>query len=116
VLLPAVDRLQWSLMDAARDLGASRVAQWRHAWAPQLKTAWLTSFLLCFGVSFDDYLISTFVKGVDVTTLPVQLFSMLRVRVKDEVYAMSLILFCISIAVVLVSQWWKHRRQQRAAT
>ena len=87
-------------------LGAGPWAQFRHALWPQLAPGVLASLVTCFSLSLDDFLITFFVKGFDQMTLPVQIFSMLRLRVAPEVYSLSFLLFCISTTVVLLSQLW----------
>ena len=106
VMKSRVETLDKSLVDAARDLGASRFETFRHGILPQLVPGLAASFVTCFSLSLDDYLISSFVKGLDQMTLPIQIYSMIRVRLGDEIYALSLLLFCISVAVVLLSQLW----------
>lgn len=106
VMKARVETLDESLLDAARDLGASRFGIFRHGMFPQLVPAFAASFLMCFALSLDDFLISVFVKGFDQMLLPIQIFSMMRVRLGPEIYALSAVLFCISLAGVLLTQIW----------
>ena len=101
-----VEALDNALVDAAKDLGASRFHVLRHAIIPQVAPGLLASFLTCFSLSLDDFLISFFVKGLSQMTLPIQVYSMMKTRIGPEIYALSLILFCISLFAVLISQLW----------
>lgn len=104
VMKARVESLDESLLDAARDLGANRWGVFRHGLFPQLLPALLASFLMCFALSLDDFLISVFVKGFDQMLLPIQIFSMMRVRLGPEIYALASLLFCISLLGVLLTQ------------
>lgn len=111
IMKTRVETLDRSLMDAARDLGAGRWHVFRHALLPQLAPGLAASLVTAFSLSLDDFLITYFVKGLDQMTLPIQIYSMLKVRIGPEIYALSLILFCISIVAVLLSQIWLHARK-----
>ncbi|HVJ66228.1 MAG TPA: ABC transporter permease [Bdellovibrionota bacterium] len=99
-----VDSLDWSLVDAARDLGASDMETFKSALLPQLMPAFGASVFTCFALSLDDFLISFFVKGMNQTTLPIQVYGMLKLRIQPEIYALSLFLFCISLAGILIAK------------
>lgn len=99
-----VDVLDWSLIDAARDLGASDWETFKTAILPQLMPALGASVFTCFALSLDDFLISFFVKGMNQTTLPIQIYGMLKLRIQPEIYALSLFLFCISLSGILLAR------------
>lgn len=110
VMKARVETLDSSLVDACWDLGASPFQVFRHGIFPQLKPGLMASLVTCFALSLDDFLITFFVKGLDQMTLPVQIFSMVRIRISPEIYALSLILFCLSLICVLFTQLWKHQK------
>ena len=58
--------------------------------------------LLVFTVSIDDYVITSFVAGVGSTTLPLQIYSMLKVGVTPEVNAVSTLLLAVTVVLILV--------------
>lgn len=99
-----VDALDWSLVDAARDLGASDLETFKTAIFPQLIPAIGASVFTCFALSLDDFLISFFVKGLSQITLPIQIYGMLKLRIQPEIYALSLFLFCISLLGILLAK------------
>jgi len=101
-----VESLDLSLIDAAKDLGATPLVIFKHALLPQLIPSMAAAFVTSFALSLDDFLVSFFVKGIDQRTLPIQIYSMMRLGVKNEIYSLFVILFCISIAVVLSTQLW----------
>jgi spermidine/putrescine transport system permease protein len=113
VMKANIESLDKSLIDAARDLGASTRSVLRHALLPQLIPGLVASLATSFALSLDDFLISFFIKGMDQVTLPIKIFSMLRLSVGVEIYTLSLFLCGISILGVLVSQLcFKRNRSQ----
>jgi spermidine/putrescine transport system permease protein len=108
-----VDSLDWSLVDAARDLGASDFETLKSALLPQLIPSLGASVFTCFALSLDDFLISFFVKGMNQTTLPIQIYGMLKLRIQPEIYALSLFLFIISISGILVAKFFFQKAPKR---
>lgn len=111
VMKTSVEKIDWQYWEAAQDLGASRVASLRHGVLPQLWPGLLASATLSFALSLDDFLITYFVKGIDQTTLPIKVYSMMRLKVGEEIYALSIVLFLISSFAVVVAQIWYLRSQ-----
>jgi spermidine/putrescine transport system permease protein len=60
--------------------------------------------LLCFTISIDDYVITSFVAGVGATTLPLQIYSMLKVGVTPEVNAVSTLLLAVTVVLIVIAQ------------
>jgi len=112
VMKNSVERIEWRIVDAAKDLGASRFAIFRHALFPQLLPGIVASSVMAFSLSLDDFLISFFVKGIDEVTLPIKIYSMMRHKIGPEIYALSVVLFCISVFSVLISQVWYLKTQK----
>lgn len=75
--------------EAAADLGATEWQAFRYVTLPMLKPAVIAAALLCFTVSFDDYVITSMVAGVDSETLPMVIYAMARKGVSPEVNALS---------------------------
>jgi spermidine/putrescine transport system permease protein len=99
--LAGVDR---SLEESAADLGAPPVAVFVRVTLPLLMPAILAGALLVFTISLDDYLITSFVAGVESTTLPLRIYSMLKVGVTPEVNAVSTLLLVFTIILILAAQ------------
>lgn len=110
IMKTRVDVFDTRIMDAARDLGAGAWGQLRHAVLPQLFPALMSSFLTCFSLSLDDFFISFFLKGLDQKLLPLQVFSMMRLKLAPEIFALSLVMICISLAGVVLSQLWQTNK------
>ena len=99
-----------SLEEAARDLGASSFETFRRVTLPLLLPGVAAGALLVFTVSLDDYVVTSFVAGVGSTTLPLQIYSMLKVGVTPEVNAVSTLLLGTTVVLIAVAQ-----RLQRSA-
>lgn len=112
VLRGSVSELDRSLLDAARDLGASTWNVFRHALLPQLLPGIVAASFLAFSLSLDDFLVTFFVKGLDQVTLPIKIFSMMRLRLGEEVYALAVFLFGISFVSVVMAHIWYVKRSR----
>ena len=95
---------------------------WRTFWQitfPQLLPAIVAGFLLSFTFSFDDYVITFFVYGAGLTTLPLYIFSSIRQGVTPATNAIAAIMLLITLGVLLVGQLlvWRNARRsgQRGA-
>ena len=99
--LSGVDR---SLEEAAQDLGARPLSTFFRVTLPLILPGVAAGALLVFTVSVDDYVITSFVAGVGSTTLPLQIYSMLKVGVTPEVNAVSTLLLAVTIVLILAAQ------------
>lgn len=88
-----------SIEEAARDLGASPVRTFFDITLPLILPAVLSGCILSFAMSFDDVVISIFVNGPTLSTLPLKVYTQMRTGVTPEVNALCTI---ILIAVVLI--------------
>lgn len=89
VILARLRTFDVTLEDAALDLGASDWQVFRYVTVPALLPGIAAAALLCFTVSFDDYVITSLVAGVDSETLPMVIYSMARKGVSPMVNALS---------------------------
>jgi spermidine/putrescine transport system permease protein len=93
-----------ALEEAARDLGAGPFETFHRVTLPLLLPGIVASALLVFTLSIDDYVITSFVAGVGATTLPLHIYSMLKVGVTPEVNAVSTLLLAVTIALIAAAQ------------
>jgi spermidine/putrescine transport system permease protein len=89
VILARLRTFDATLEDAALDLGATDWQVFRYVTVPALLPGIAAAALLCFTVSFDDYVITSLVAGVDSETLPMVIYSMARKGVSPMVNALS---------------------------
>ena len=90
-----------SVFEAARDLGATPWQTFRRIMLPLILPALAAGFLMAFTLSIDDFVITFFVAGVGVTTLPLQIYSMIKVAVSPEVNAVSTLLMLLTVTVIV---------------
>jgi spermidine/putrescine transport system permease protein len=92
-----------SIFEAARDLGATPWATFRRITLPLILPALVAGFLMSFTLSIDDFVITFFVAGVGVTTLPLQIYSMIKVAVTPEVNAVSTLLMALTLTLIFIA-------------
>ena len=90
-----------ALEDAARDLGAGEWTVLRTIIVPLLSPAILGGFILSFLLSFDDFLITYFVNGVGQDTLPVKLYTAMKMGVSPKLNALSSLMFLMTLSVLI---------------
>jgi spermidine/putrescine transport system permease protein len=92
-----------SLTEAARDLGATPWQAFRQVTLPLIMPGVVAGALMAFTLSIDDFVITFFVAGVDATTLPLQIYSMIKIAVTPEVNAVSTLLMLLTLVLVVVA-------------
>lgn len=90
-----------SLEEAALDLGASPVRVFFDITLPQIMPAILSGVMLAFAMSFDDVVISIFVTGPKVNTLPVKIYTKLKTGVTPEINALATVMLVITALLIL---------------
>jgi len=104
-----------SLEEAAMDLGARPVQVFFLVTLPQIAQAIVAAFLLSFTLSFDDVVISEFLSGPGVNTLPQVIFGYARRGINPTIYAAaSLLIATVSMGVVAYSVWVARDARKRA--
>ncbi len=105
-----------TLEEAAADLGAKPFKVLTAITIPQLTPALISGWLLAFTLSLDDLVIASFVTGPGANTLPILIFSRIRLGLRPDINALAtiIILFvaiCVAIAAILMFR--QHRRDLR---
>lgn len=104
--------LDRSLEEAAADLGAPPMRVLTTITLPLLAPAIVAGALLAFTLSLDDLVIASFVSGPGSTTLPMRLYSRVRLGVNPEINAASTLLVGLVSLAVLGATWLTGRRQK----
>lgn len=92
----------WSLEEAAMDLGCRPLRAFLTVTLPLILPAVLAGFMLAFTLSLDDLVIASFTTGPGATTLPIRIYSEVRLGVKPEINAISTIMIGF-VAIVVVA-------------
>ncbi len=103
-----------SLEEAAQDLGARPIKVFWRITLPLILPAVLAGWLLAFTLSWDDLVISQFVAGPGSSTLPMVIFSKVRLGVSPDVNALAtLMVSLVASGVVVATVWMRHRQKRR---
>jgi spermidine/putrescine transport system permease protein len=109
VVRARLEGMDGSLEEAALTLGADEVTAFRTVTLPLLAPGIVAGALLAFTLSFDDYVITSFVAGAGSSTLPLVVYSMVRRGIEPSVNAISTIV----IVVTAVLLWIADRMTRR---
>lgn len=92
-----------NLEHAAMDLGADRFTSFRRIVLPLILPGVVAGGLLAFTISMDDFVVTFFTAGVGSTTLPLRIYSMLKLGVSPEINALSTVLVTVIAVLVLIA-------------
>ncbi len=98
-----------SLEEAAMDLGASPRRIFWDITLPLIMPAVLSGCVLAFAMSFDDVVISIFVNGPKLSTLPIKVYTQLKTGVTPEINALCTVILTVVILVELVSSLFQKK-------
>ncbi len=108
--LQSADR---SLEEAAMDLGASPARAFIDVTLPIIAPALLSSWLLSFTLSLDDLVISSFVSGPGADTLPMVIYSKVKLGVSPDINALASLIICAVGACVILASVLMRRNERR---
>ncbi len=98
-----------SLEEAAQDLGANELQTFWYVTLPLLMPGILAGALLAFTLSLDDFVITFFTAGVGSTTLPLRIYSMVKLGITPVINAISTLLLLVSMSLVLMSMFLQRK-------
>lgn len=102
-----------SLEEAARDLGASPARTFFDITLPLIMPAVLSGCILAFAMSFDDVVISLFVTGPTLSTLPIKVYTQIKTGVTPEINALcTMVLLAVILGLFLYS-FFSSRREEK---
>jgi spermidine/putrescine transport system permease protein len=92
-----------SIFEAARDLGATPWKTFFHITFPLILPGVIAGWLMAFTLSIDDFVITFFTAGVGISTLPLRIYSMIKIAVTPEVNAVSTILMLLTLIMIVLA-------------
>lgn len=92
-----------SIFEAARDLGASPWETFRYVTFPLILPGVVAGGLMAFTLSIDDFVITFFTAWVGVSTLPLHIYSMIKIAVTPEVNAVSTLLMLLTLTMIVLA-------------
>ena len=113
MILPKLYDMSPTLIDAARDLGASAKDVLFRVILPFIQPGIWAGFFLALTYSLDDFAVTFFVTGNGFTTLSVEIYSMARTGVSLTINALSAIIFLVTVALVLGYHALRLRAQRK---
>ena len=109
--LQSADR---SLEEAAMDLGSSPAQAFLDVTLPIIAPALISSWLLSFTLSLDDLVISSFVSGPGASTLPMVIYSKVKLGVSPDVNALASVIICfVGLCVIGAGYFMRRTERQR---
>lgn len=112
VVLARLQDFDFQIVDAARDLGATRLQAFRMVVLPLLAPGIFAGGLLAFTLSIDDFVITFFVKGPGADTLPVVIYSMIK---KSREFPVINALSSLLLLVTFLAVWGSQRLTAKKA-
>lgn len=105
-------QLDGSMEEAAMDLGARPAKAFLLVTLPIIAPALVSGWLLAFTLSLDDLVIASFAAGPDSTTLPMVVFSSVRLGVSPKINALATLLVLGATAIIIGAAWFMHRQDR----
>ncbi len=106
VMLSKLQNFDFSMVEAAKDLGANTSTVIRRILLPLLTPGLVAGALLAFTLSIDDFVITYFVAGQGATTLPIYVYSMIKFGSTPIINALSVIIILLTFIIVAVTQYF----------
>lgn len=109
IMSAAFQSLDQSLEEAAYDLGETRLSTFRLVILPLVMPGIISSMLIAFTISLDEFIIAFFLAGTE-TTLPVYIFSQFRFpKAVPVIMALGTVLVCLSITLLAIAEYFRRR-------
>lgn len=99
-----------SLEEAAMDLGATPWVTFRTVTLPMIAPAVASGWLLAFTLSLDDLILTQFVAGAQSQTLPMRVYSSVRLGVDPQINVLATIIVAVAVCALIVSGWLTRRK------
>ena len=113
MVLLRLNEIDKSILESARDLGATQWQIIKTIILPLVTPSIITSSLLALAMSLDDVVISTYMSGPTSTTLPVHIFSMMRVGVTPKINALCTLILVGTFFIVGLSQLFNNKDNKK---
>jgi len=108
-----MQEMNHDLEEAAQDLGATPWQTFEYITLPLLGPSIISSFLLTFSLSLDDFIISFFVAGPGATTLPIYIYGLVKRGITPEVNALAALLMGITLASLALAEYIRRIGERR---
>lgn len=104
-VLPKLQQMDKALPEAAMDLGCTPMRAFLKVELPEILPGIITGAIMAFTLSMDDFVISYFTAGTGFETLPIRIYGMTKKTVTPKMYALATIIFFVTLALLLISNY-----------
>lgn len=115
MVLPKIQEMSPTLLDAARDLGASRFQLLSKVVLPYITPGIFAGFFMALTYSLDDFAVTFFVTGNGFSTLSVEIYSLARRGISLNINALSTLLFLVTLLFVVIYYFVAQRNKTSVA-
>lgn len=115
MVLPKLLEMNTSLIDAARDLGATKRDVLTRVILPYISPGIFAGFFMALTYSLDDFAVTFFVTGNGFSTLSVEIYSMARAGISLTINAISGLVFAVTVLIV-IGYYFINKRSKSAVT
>ncbi|GKW45023.1 MULTISPECIES: ABC transporter permease [unclassified Planococcus (in: firmicutes)] len=116
MVLPKLQEMSSTLIDAAADLGASKRDILTRVIIPYIKPGIFAGFFLALTYSLDDFAVTFFVTGNGFSTLSVEIYSMARAGITLTINALSALIFIVTLGLVVGYYFFNQRARNSIGT
>ncbi|MDB2614175.1 ABC transporter permease [Chlamydiales bacterium] len=106
VILSRLQNFDFSVIEAARDLGANGFQVTRKVFIPMIAPAIIAAALLAFTLSIDDFVVTYFVTGPGSGTLPIYIYGMIKYGSTPIINALSCLILLVTFITVFLTQYF----------
>lgn len=111
VILARLQNFDFSVVEAAQDLGAGHWTVFRRIIIPLLAPGIAAGAMLAFTLSIDDFVITFFVAGQGTTTLPIYIYGMIKFGSTPVINALSVILLAATFLIIMATQYLSEENE-----
>lgn len=115
MVLPRLKEMNYDMVNAAYDLGATRFQMMKAVMLPYLTPGIIAGYFMAFTYSLDDFAVTFFLTGNGFSTLSVEIYSRARRGISLEINALSTIVFLFSILLVIGYYWISQEKEDNHA-
>lgn len=109
-VIPKLRQMNPFLIEAAQDLGCNEKQAFFKVVIPEILPGVFSGFLLALTYSIDDFVVSYFVSGTNIETLPITIAAMTKRKVSPEINALSAIIFVVVLIVLLIKNFFDNKK------
>lgn len=114
-VLPRIRHMDYSVYEAALDLGCNQWQAFRKVVIHELMPGMFSGFLMSFTFSMDDFVITYFTRGASFQTLSIQIYTMTHQRISPKINALSALMFVVVLALMIVVNLKDRKSEKQQA-